>query len=61
VAIITHSDHVAAPSIYDLDHAWPLSPTIIVSVRQCIAIDLRSWEMQSDRLRFDEEEITKGK
>jgi proteasome lid subunit RPN8/RPN11 len=57
----SHPDHVAVPSKYDLDHAWPTWSYIIVSVRQGSAVDLRSWEMQSDRLQFDEEEITKGK
>ena len=56
----SHPDHVAVPSKYDLDHAWPTWSYIIVSVRQGSAVDLRSWEMQSDRSRFDEEEITKG-
>ena len=57
----SHPDHVAVPSKYDLEHAWPTWSYIIVSVRQGSAVDLRSWEMQSDRLKFDEEEITKGK
>ena len=56
----SHPDHVAVPSKYDLDHAWPTWSYIIVSVRQGSAVDLRSWEMQSDRSRFNEEEITKG-
>ena len=56
----SHPDHVAVPSKYDLDHAWPTWSYIIASVRQGSAVDLRSWEMQSDRSRFDEEGITKG-
>jgi proteasome lid subunit RPN8/RPN11 len=56
----SHPDHVAVPSKYDLDHAWPTWSYIIVSVRQGSAVDLRSWEMQSDRSRFDEEKIMKG-
>lgn len=57
----SHPDHPAVPSQYDLEHAWPTWSYIIVSVRQGSAADLRSWEMQADRSRFDEEEITKGK
>lgn len=56
----SHPDHPAVPSQYDLEHAWPTWSYIIVSVRQGSAADLRSWEMQPDRSRFDEEEITKG-
>ena len=56
----SHPDHPAVPSQYDLEHAWPTWSYIIVSVREGRAADLRSWEMQSDRSRFDEEEITKG-
>ena len=56
----SHPDHPAVPSQYDLEHAWPMWSYIIVSVREGSAADLRSWEMQSDRSRFDEEEISKG-
>ena len=56
----SHPDHPAVPSQYDLEHAWPTWSYIIVSVRQGSAADLRSWELQADRSRFDEEEITKG-
>ena len=53
----SHPDHPAVPSQYDLDHAWPLYSYIVVSVRTGHGEDLRSWEMHSDRSRFDEEEI----
>lgn len=56
----SHPDHPAAPSQFDLDHAWPTWSYIIVSVREGRASDLRSWEMKADRTRFDEEEITRG-
>jgi proteasome lid subunit RPN8/RPN11 len=56
----SHPDHPAIPSQYDLEHAWPTWSYIIVSVLKGSAADLRSWEMQADRSRFDEEEITKG-
>lgn len=56
----SHPDHPAVPSQYDLDHAWPLYSYIVVSIRLGQGEDLRSWEMQSDRSRFDEEEILKS-
>ena len=54
----SHPDHPAAPSPYDLEHAWPLYSYIVVSVMAGAAQDLRSWEMQPDRSRFAEEKIS---
>jgi proteasome lid subunit RPN8/RPN11 len=54
----SHPDSPAAPSQYDLDHAWPTYSYIIVSVGSERALDLRSWEMEADRSRFNTEEIT---
>jgi proteasome lid subunit RPN8/RPN11 len=56
----SHPDHPAVPSQYDLEHAWPTWSYIIVSVREGRAVDTRSWEMRTDRSKFDEEEISKG-
>ena len=56
----SHPDHPAVPSQYDLEHAWPVYSYIVVSVRAGQAEDLRSWEMEGDRSRFNEEEIVKG-
>ncbi len=53
----SHPDHPAVPSQFDLDHALPVWTYIIVSVEKGRAVDLRAWEMQSDRSRFDEEEV----
>jgi proteasome lid subunit RPN8/RPN11 len=53
----SHPDHPAVPSQFDLEHAWPLYSYIIVAVGQGNREDLRSWEMESDRSRFIEEEI----
>ena len=53
----SHPDERAIPSQYDLDHAWPTYSYIVVSVEQARAVDLRSWEMENDRSRFNEEEI----
>lgn len=54
----SHPDHPAAPSQYDLEHAWPVYSYIVVSVSAGAAQDLRSWEMEPDRSRFAEEEIS---
>ena len=54
----SHPDDRAIPSQYDLEHAWPTYSYIVVSVENGQAVDLRSWEMESDRSRFNEEEIT---
>jgi proteasome lid subunit RPN8/RPN11 len=53
----SHPDDRAVPSKYDLDHAWPSYSYIVVAVEKGHASDLRSWEMESDRSRFNEEEI----
>jgi proteasome lid subunit RPN8/RPN11 len=53
----SHPDDRAVPSKYDLEHAWPTYSYIVVSVEKAQAVDLRSWEMEPDRSRFDEEEI----
>ena len=54
----SHPDDRAVPSKYDLDHAWPTYSYVVVAVEKGQAADLRSWEMESDRSRFNEEEIT---
>jgi proteasome lid subunit RPN8/RPN11 len=53
----SHPEDVAVPSQYDLDHALPVWSYIIVSVLQGKAADLRSWVMENDRSKFNEEEI----
>ena len=56
----SHPDDEAIPSQFDLDHALPVWSYIIVSVRDAKAVDLRSWEMENDRSKFNKEEIIKG-
>ncbi len=56
----SHPDHPAVPSTYDLEHAWPVYSYIVVAIKSGRAEALRSWEMQTDRTRFAEEEILKG-
>src|SRR5205085_10894063 len=53
----SHPDDRAVPSQYDLEHAWPTYSYIVVSVENGRAVDLRSWVMESDRSRFNGEEI----
>jgi len=57
----SHPDHPARPSQFDLDHALPVWSYIIVSVESGEAVDVRAWEMENDRSKFNEEEIIKGK
>ncbi len=53
----SHPDHPAIPSQFDLDHALPVWTYIIVSVENGKAVDIRTWEMENDRSKFNEEEI----
>lgn len=56
----SHPDHPAVPSRFDLEHAWPTWSYVIVSVEGGAARDLRSWELEADRTRFAEEELSQG-
>ena len=53
----SHPDHPAIPSQFDLDHALPVWTYIIVSVKNGRAADVRAWEMENDRSKFNEEEF----
>ncbi len=53
----SHPDCEAVPSQFDLDHALPVWSYIIVSVESGKAADVRSWKMENDRSKFNEEEI----
>ena len=55
----SHPDSPAAPSQYDLEHAWPTYSYIIVSTRAGESTDLFSWEQEPDRSRFNQEELRK--
>jgi len=55
----SHPDHPARPSQFDLDHALPVWSYIIISVEKGKAAALLSWEMESDRSKFNEEKICK--
>ena len=55
----SHPEHPAVPSQYDLEHLapWPTMSYVVVSVREGKTVDLRSWELEADRSRFNEEEM----
>ena len=53
----SHPDDRAVPSQYDLDHALPVWSYIIASVIEGKVADIRSWEMENDRSKFNEEQI----
>lgn len=57
----SHPEDAAIPSQFDLDHALPVWSYIIVSVLQGKAAGVRSWEMENDRSKFNEEEIKREK
>ena len=56
----SHPDHPAVPSQYDLEHLapWPTMSYVVVSVREGKAVELRSWVLEADRSRFNEEEVS---
>ena len=54
----SHPDDHPIPSQYDLEHAWPTYSYIVVAVTNGQAAGLRSWEMEPDRSKFNEEKIT---
>lgn len=58
----SHPDHPAVPSQYDLEHLapWPTMSYVVVSAREGKAVDLRSWELEADRSRFNEEVVSTG-
>jgi proteasome lid subunit RPN8/RPN11 len=53
----SHPDHPAIPSQFDLDHALRVWTYIIVSVESGKAVDIRAWEMENDRSKFNREEL----
>ena len=56
----SHPDHPAVPSDFDRDHAWPGLSYVIVAVAGGIPRELRSWRLDDDRTRFQEEEVSGG-
>ena len=58
----SHPDHPAVPSQYDLEHLapWPTMSYVVISVLAGKASDVRSWELEADRTRFNEEEVSQA-
>jgi proteasome lid subunit RPN8/RPN11 len=54
----SHPDAPAAPSDYDLAHAWPHFSYVIVSVQASTPVAITSWRLRQDRSEFQSEEIT---
>ena len=54
----SHPDHPAIPSQFDLDHALPVWTYIIVSVENGKAVDVRAWDMENDRSKFNEDLVS---
>jgi proteasome lid subunit RPN8/RPN11 len=53
----SHPDHPAAPSAFDLEHAWPYYSYLIVSVRGGAVDGATSWRLAEDRSRFQSEPL----
>ena len=53
----SHPDHLARPSKYDREHAWPWYSYVIVAIEQGEPRDLTSWVLTEDRERFDPEPV----
>ena len=56
----SHPDHLARPSQYDLDHAWPTFAYIIVAVAHAAAADMTVWYLKDDRSSFEEGSLHYG-
>ena len=56
----SHPESPAVPSQYDLDHALPVWSYVIASVLKGKTADIRSWQMEDDRSKFNEEEIQRA-
>ena len=53
----SHPDHPDKPSDFDKDHAWPGFSYIIISVQKGKSTSYRSWQLNSNRKYFIEENI----
>jgi proteasome lid subunit RPN8/RPN11 len=53
----SHPDCPNVPSEYDREWAQPFFSYIITRVDHAKAVNSRSWKLQEDRSKFDEEEI----
>ena len=53
----SHPDHLARPSDFDREQAWPWYSYIIVSVQQKKPREMTSWRLKDDRSGYDPEAI----
>jgi len=53
----SHPDHLAAPSAFDTDQAWPWYSYIIVRVDRARAAELTSWVLDDDRSAMSPESV----
>jgi proteasome lid subunit RPN8/RPN11 len=53
----SHPDHLAEPSDYDREHAWPYYSYVIASVGGDGVQEMRSWVLKHDRSGYEEEPI----
>jgi len=53
----THPDHPDEPSEFDRERSWPSYSYIIVSVNDGSDFKVRSWILNEDTKRFEEEKI----
>lgn len=56
----SHPESPAEPSQYDLEHALPVWSYVIASVINGKSVDIRSWELEYDRSKFNEERIERS-
>lgn len=49
----SHPNAAAIPSVYDRDHALPNFIYVITSVREGHAVEIRAWQLRTDRTEFD--------
>ena len=53
----SHPNHPDKPSEFDRMHAWPGFSYIIISIQQGKAASYRSWQLNTNRKKFIEENI----
>jgi proteasome lid subunit RPN8/RPN11 len=53
----SHPDHLARPSNYDREHAWPWYSYVILSVEKGTPAEMTSWVLSDNRERFDPEVV----
>jgi proteasome lid subunit RPN8/RPN11 len=53
----SHPDSPARPSEFDREHAWPWYSYIIFQVEKGEPREMRSWRLDDDRAKYEEEAI----